>query len=106
MVLLITVFCAGFATKHVLQLEQGFDLTWFIPHRTYLWKYIEQRNFYYPTLGFEAGVYMGSLNYSQEIAAIKNLTDALRSHDEFVTDFSAWVDSFKNFVLKHFSIGR
>lgn len=94
-----------FSTQNALKLKQGFDLTWFIPKSTYLWEYIEQRYKYYPGLGFEAGLYLGSLNYSQELMNIKNVVDNLRENGEFVQDFSSWVEPFRDYVYKNFHKG-
>lgn len=79
---------------------------WFIPERTHLAKYLEQRKKYYPTMGFEAGLYMGSLNYSQEILEIKKVSDRLILSDDVGTGVNSWVDPFRDYVYKNFKKGK
>lgn len=75
---------------------------WFIPKSTYLWKYVEQKHKYYPSMGLEGGLYLGSLNYSQELLNIKQIVDNLRENDNFVQDFSSWVEPFRDYVYMNF----
>lgn len=90
------------STQSALQLKQGFDLMWFIPKSTYLSKYVEQRHNYYPSLGFEGGLYLGSLNYSDELWNIKHMVDNLRENDDFLQGFSSWVEPFRDYVYDNF----
>lgn len=106
MVILITVICVGFSIESTLKLEQRFDPMWFVPERTHLFKYLEQRRTYYPTMGFEAGLYMGSLNYSQEIGQIKKVSDLLIQADDVGTEVTSWVDPFRDYVYKNFRKGK
>lgn len=57
-------------------------------------------------MGFEAGLYMGSLNYSQELQEIKKVADSLENADDIGTDITSWVDPFRNYVYKNFKIGN
>lgn len=45
---------------------------------------------------------MGSLNYSQEIMNIKHVVDVLRENDDFVQDFSSWLEPFRDYVYANF----
>lgn len=89
-----------------MKLRQGFDLTWFIPKSTYLSEYIEQKYKYYPSLGFEGGLYLGSLNYSEELLNIKHVVDNLKENDEFIQDFSSWIEPFRDYVYTNFHKGN
>lgn len=63
---------------------------------------MEQRYQYYPSLGFEGGLYLGSLNYSQELVNIKHMVDNLRENDDFMQDFSSWIEPFRDYVYINF----
>lgn len=104
-VILLTIVFAGFSIQATLKLEQRFDPIWFVPPDTYFFKYMNERTTYYPTMGFEAGLYMGALNYSQELRNIQRTTDMLLENDHIITDFNSWVNPFRDFVYKHFRKG-
>ncbi|KAK4886579.1 hypothetical protein RN001_002850 [Aquatica leii] len=101
-VVLITIICLGFSIESTLRLEQRFDPEWFIPRSTHLYKYIHKRNEHYPTAGFEAGVYLGSLNYTSEINNIKNIVTELEESPEIVKNIQSWVDPFRDYVKLNF----
>lgn len=56
-------------------------------------------------MGFEAGLYMGSLNYSQEILQIKKMSDLLKQAD-IGTEVTSWVDPFGDYVYRYFQKGK
>ncbi|KAF2904389.1 hypothetical protein ILUMI_01779 [Ignelater luminosus] len=101
-VLLITVISLGFSIESTLKLEQRFDPMWFIPKNTYLAKYVEKRIELYPTMGFEAGLYLGSLNYPDEILNIRNMVQRLENSTDAVNSIQSWIDPFRNYVKKNF----
>lgn len=89
----------------MLALEQKFDPLWFIPEDSYFLKYIQERTKYYPTMGFEAGLYMGELDYNLELERIHDAVELLRNNTDIVNDISSWVQPFHDFVYEHFKKG-
>lgn len=100
------MICLGFSIESIRKLEQRFDPTWFIPQNTHLADYLKVRKIYYPTNGFEAGIYMGSINYTYEIMNIKNMVDHLNYENESVLDVISWVDPFRDYVKINFISGK
>lgn len=96
----------GFAIDGVLKLEQKFDPYWFIPESTYLSKYIEKSKEFYPDVGYEAGVYMGKLNYTAEMPKLIELSDSLKNRSDLIHGYSSWVEPFTEFVYRNFNIGN
>ncbi|XP_044257240.1 protein patched homolog 1-like isoform X1 [Tribolium madens] len=101
-VILITVICLGFSLESIRRLEQKFDPTWFIPKSTYFADYLTARKTYFPTSGFEAGIYMGAVNYSTELFNIKKMVDELSNNSDIALGVISWVDPFRNFVKDNF----
>nr|XP_023011826.1 Niemann-Pick C1 protein-like [Leptinotarsa decemlineata] len=101
-VIAITVILTGFGTVGTLKLEQHFDPEWFIPSNTYFGAFLETRRIHYPGRGFDAGLYIGRLNYSQEILTIKKISDELYSLHNITHNVQSWVDPFRNFVHINF----
>lgn len=101
----ISIICAGFGIESALKLEQHFDLMWFIPDDTYLGKFLDVRNVYYPENVFDAGFYIGPLNYTYELKNIKRAVDELESYSNITQNVVSWVDPFREFVLYNFHHG-
>ncbi|KAF5289919.1 hypothetical protein FQA39_LY14928 [Lamprigera yunnana] len=101
-VILITLVCLGFSIESTIKLEQRFDPEWFIPQSSHLYSYLRKRNEHYPLEGFEAGIYLGSLNYSNEIRNIRNMITALEASTETVENIQSWVDPFQDYVKSNF----
>ncbi|KAF5282163.1 hypothetical protein FQR65_LT02860 [Abscondita terminalis] len=101
-VVLITLVCLGFSIESTIRLEQRFDPEWFIPSSTHLYKFLRKRNEHYPTAGFEAGIYLGSLNYTDEINNIKNIVTGLEESPKYVENIQSWVDPFRDYVKLNF----
>lgn len=89
-----------------MRLEQKFDPMWFVPENTYFYKFIEQRKLYFPNMGFEAGMYMGKLNYTQEYPNIKSVASKLDNLTDILQVTSSWVQPFQRYVKKTFSKGN
>lgn len=98
-ILLMVVVLMGMSIQGVLNLEQKFDPSWFIPSRTYMSKYIKVRKEMYPYLGYEATLYVGAVNYTQEFRNIRILSDSLGSFTDIVYTYNSWVPDYRKFVL-------
>lgn len=104
-VVLITVICLGVSAESIFKLEQRFDPRWFIPSRTYLHKYLKAKESYYPTLGFETGIYIGRVNYAKEINKVKEISEQLDNSTDIINDIISWVDPFYDYVQITFDKG-
>ncbi|XP_066250245.1 patched domain-containing protein 3-like [Euwallacea similis] len=101
-VICTTIIFAGFSLNSAVKLEQRFDPTWFLPEETHLAKYMEIRNTHFPQLGYGGGLYLGALNYSQEITKIKLSVEKLENLTDVTRNVVSWVEPFRNFVLVNF----
>lgn len=94
-----------YSLEAMLRLQQKFDPKWFIPERTYLHAYhVQQKNFY-PDIGFEASVFMGKINYTQELNSIVRTLDRIENGTHLVHDVNSWTAPFQEFVSVHYSKG-
>ncbi|CAH0560340.1 unnamed protein product [Brassicogethes aeneus] len=101
-VILITIICLGFSIESSFKLEKHFDPNWFVPEETHLAKYIEVKRQFYPSYGFNAGLYLGSINYTHEINNIKRMVDDLEAMTNITTNVISWVDPFRDFVFDNY----
>ncbi|XP_077288110.1 NPC intracellular cholesterol transporter 1-like [Arctopsyche grandis] len=101
-VILLTVVVTGFSIDGLLRLEQKFDMTWFIPEDSYYSKYMQVRKEYYPDMGYEATVFLGALNYSQELPKIYTMLEKLENETSLVHNFDTWTSPFHTFVLANY----
>lgn len=104
--ILITVICAGLSIRSALELEQRFDPNWFLPKESHLAEFLGIKRIYYPERGFDAGFYMGALNYSLELNNIGNAANQLESMSDVTTNVVSWVEPFREFVLFNFRHGK
>jgi len=100
--LLLTCTCLAFSISSILKLEQRFDPVWFIPKSSHLHKYLEKRTELYPHIGWEGGLYLGSLNYTHELPNIRNMIHTLQGSSNIVGDVNSWVHPFQKYVKKNF----
>lgn len=101
-IILITVICAGFSIESTLKLEQRFDPKWFLPEGTHLAEFFKARDRYFPHVGWDGGMYMGALNYSQEIRKIQQAVEKLENMTDVAGNVMSWVHPFRTFVLVNF----
>lgn len=101
----VTLICLGFSIQGCLRLEQKFDPTWFIPDHTYLGKFLEKKAIYYPNYGFEAGTYIGAVNYTHELGNLKEMVFQLNNCTDIISNTVFWLEPFRNYTLKIYKIG-
>lgn len=99
------MFC-GVGLDGTLKLEEKFDPMWFVPKSTYLHRYITERSAYYPSMGFEAGIFMGQLNYNEEFNNIQYLVSKFENSTDILQVTNSWVEPFYNYVKKNFNKGE
>ncbi|KAL1497076.1 hypothetical protein ABEB36_008097 [Hypothenemus hampei] len=102
LVVLVTIVFAGFSIQSTLKLEQRFDTKWFLPEGTHLAEFNKIREHYFPHVGWDAGLYMGALNYSAELQKIKLAVDKLENMTDITSNIMSWIEPFRTFVLVNF----
>lgn len=87
------------AIERLMNIKQKFDPMWFIPSRTYYYQYVEHHREFYPNRGYEAGVYMGNMNYSVELPKIIKLAEEVQNQKDILSNVQAWPIDFYDFML-------
>lgn len=96
----------GISIESAIKLEQRFSPTWMIPKDTFLSTFIDKSLEYFPYAGFEGGIYLGSLNYSQEMRNIHKIVENLENSSDILTSVQSWVDPFQRYVKRNFKKGN
>ncbi|KAK3928566.1 Patched domain-containing protein 3 [Frankliniella fusca] len=87
-----------YGTAH---LRQNFKTEWFLDDDSYLYKFLERRNEYFPDIGSEAGFYFGQLEYNKELQNIGNLVENLKQQNDTVAKVYEWWSGFQRYVAVH-----
>lgn len=93
------ILITAISIERVMHIKQKFDPMWFIPSRTYFSKYIMEHRKFYPNKGYEAGVYMGHLNYSLELPKIIQVAEEVLKRQDVLSNVQAWPTEFHDFML-------
>lgn len=99
-VLLLTIIFTAVSIKGNMELKQKFDPNWFLPEHTHLYKFMQERQHFYPDMGQDAGVYFGTMNYSAELHNIKQLIQTFREQTDILKDVDDWYTGFEKFMKK------
>lgn len=97
-VILIALAVSAFSADRVFQIKQRFDPMWFIPTSTYYFKYAMAYREAFPNRGFEAGIYMGQLNYTENLPKIIELAERIKNQSQVLSHVEAWTEPFKEYV--------
>ncbi|KAK7075014.1 hypothetical protein SK128_014092 [Halocaridina rubra] len=100
-VLLTTATLLGFGIWGTVNLQQKFDPLWFLPPSSYLFQFFSKLEFYYPEDGERGSVYLGALNYPEELMKIGSLTEEMRSNP-YISSVDSWYDLLVNTTLEEF----
>lgn len=103
--ILIAVTSFSYSFYNCLKLEKKFDLAFFLPKDSYMNRYRKARFEAFPTAGFEAGIFMGNVNYTSEMHNIQKMVQDLENSTDITTSVNSWVDPFRNYVFKLFKKG-
>lgn len=103
--IVISIVTVGFAVESALKLEQHFNPEWFLTPESHLAVYLKNIDFYYPDNGYDAGFYMGSINYSEEITKIHKAVIKLENLN-CTKDVVSWVAPFREYVMNNFQHGK
>jgi len=77
----------------------------FLPQDTYLFKYFETRDKYFPGRGYNAMVIMSNVTLHSNLPELDQLVQNLTS-SKSVYDVDAWFPDFKSYVNKNFGTGE
>lgn len=100
------ILLCAYSLQGLLRLEQKFDPSWFIPQRTYLSKYLHQQAEFYPDIGHEATMFLGAINYTQELPKIVDTLNLIENRTNLVKDVNAWIEPFRDFVSVYYEKGE
>ncbi|XP_042884344.1 protein patched homolog 2-like isoform X2 [Penaeus japonicus] len=89
--LLVTAVVFGTSIWGVTNLRQEFNPVWFIPQSSYLFQFLSRAQTFYPEAGERGTVYLGALNYSEELPKIGYLTQSMREN-EYISFVDSWYD--------------
>jgi Niemann-Pick C1 protein len=98
-VLLGVVALTTFSIDRALQIQQYSDLLWFIPKNTYFYEFYTKYRIYYPEKGYEAGVYMGNMNYTLELPKVIAMAQEVEKRSDLISQVQSWPTAFKNFMM-------
>ncbi|ROT81095.1 hypothetical protein C7M84_000149 [Penaeus vannamei] len=99
LVLVVTAVVFGTSIWGVTNLRQEFNPVWFIPQSSYLFQFLSRAQTFYPEAGERGTVYLGALNYSQELPKIGYLTQAMREN-EYISFVDSWYDLMIDYTNK------
>ncbi|KAI8424164.1 hypothetical protein MSG28_002754 [Choristoneura fumiferana] len=92
---------AGFSIEAILRLEQRFDPKWFIPEHSSYKQYINAHEYYYPNEGHTGMIFLGEMDYQQELTNLHDLTRRLEK-EWYIDDVETWIDAFHGYVKSNF----
>ncbi|XP_011304845.1 patched domain-containing protein 3 [Fopius arisanus] len=102
--LLVIGITLGITTAGVmgtLQLQQWFDMNWFLPEGSYLQEFISVRNAQFPNKGYPSMVILGDLDYHTELPKILDFTDTLKNLST-IDHVDSWPHDFSDFVRMYY----
>ncbi|KAK6641750.1 hypothetical protein RUM44_013465 [Polyplax serrata] len=103
-VILVTIILAGVAVKGNLELKQKFDPKWFLPNNSYLLQFYSQRNHFYPDVGKSGAIYVGNVNYTEDIGKIHQLSLIMQNQTAIVKNIDTWTSAFLKYTRKAFRV--
>ncbi|XP_042871711.1 protein patched homolog 2-like [Penaeus japonicus] len=102
-VILATIAMTGASVWGVTNLRQEFDPVLFIPQSSYLFKFLSRILHYYPEAGERGTLYLGALNYSQELPKIGELTTQMKEN-EYISFVDSWYDLMVTYTMQDVGI--
>ena len=106
LVLVLTATAFGLNTWGSVLMRQEFNPLWFIPKSTYLSQYFSALSDFYPSNGEMANIYVKTTNIHQQLADIDGLVNTLNNESAIVSRLDSWLDGFKQFTHKRYSISN
>ncbi|XP_076048649.1 patched domain-containing protein 3-like [Oratosquilla oratoria] len=97
LVIMGTLGLFGTSVWGCLNLRQEFNPVWFIPQSSYMFQFLSRAQRYYPEAGVKGILYLGELDYPQELPKIHNLTSYLKD-SVYISSVDSWYDHFINYT--------
>lgn len=99
-VLLVTVFLTCISGWGLYNLQVKEDPHSLIPQDSYVYKYIEKRDYYYPSPSNAHGsIYFRNINFTADLRKIGDLT-ALLKNSVYIAAVDSWYDTYKRYWKK------
>uniref|UniRef100_A0A336MLU8 CSON014057 protein n=1 Tax=Culicoides sonorensis TaxID=179676 RepID=A0A336MLU8_CULSO len=99
-IIIATIAFTAINFMGLLQLKFRFDPTHHVPENTHLSEYMQEVQKHYPSLGSDAAIIIGRINYTQEMPKILELADRI-NNTNFLHQVDAWPLDFKKFIDVH-----
>jgi len=96
--ILVTVALTGVGIWGNLLLEQRFEPIWFLPPDTYLAKWFDANQKYFPFGGDRVTVWCNGLDYVNELEQLDNLAKKLANQTDFIDKVDSWTSHFVDYV--------
>lgn len=101
LIMSITLGITTVAAIGALQMQQWFDMNWFLPEGSYLQEFIHVRNAQFPSKGYPSMVVLGDLDYPAEFSRIIDFTNTL-SNLSTIDHVESWPHDFVDFVMIYY----
>lgn len=95
LVIVITLVLVSFNTWCILQIEQMFDMTWYLDESSYPIQFYDKLNEYFPKYGKRAGIYLTNVSYFEDAQKMHYLSKKLRENPYLNQDsMIIWYEEF------------
>ena len=82
-------------------LRQEFNPVWFIPPQSYLAKWFDANEFYFPKEGVTVNINIAQVDFSEELPKIESLVARLEEETEILSKVDSWYSKFKEYTEKN-----
>ena len=82
-------------------LRQEFNPVWFIPPQSYLAKWFDANEFYFPKEGVTVNINIAQVDFSEELPKIESLVARLEEETEILSKVDSWYSKFKEYIEKN-----
>ena len=104
--LVVTLALTGLGIWGNILLEQRFDPTWFLPPESYLARWFQVNQQYFPFGGDRVTVWCTGLDYVNELERLDNLAKRLTEQTDIIDDVDSWTGHFIDYVKVSSPAGR
>ena len=102
---LVTAAFLGVAIWGTVELEVRFESVWFLPPESYVRKWFDAREAYFPSDGETVTVFMTGLEYNEELDKVAKLIDKFENSTDIIKSVNSWMPDIKEYVNDHIGIG-
>ena len=102
LVILGATVLAGLGVWGNLLLRQEFQIRWFFPKGTYLDKFLDKNEEYFPFGGVRGTVFFHDVDFAAELGTVQSFVEDLRGQTDIVDAVDSWTDAFLKYSNNHF----